>query len=370
LKDSTLYDTVPYPPLIHPETHPDRIAVTARLLGMNPASPRRCRVLDLGCGIGSNILAMAELLPESRFVGIDLSENQIREAQSTAKRLRLENTVFRQADIMDLPDDFDEFDYVIAHGLYAWVPEPVRQKTLRLIAGCLAPDGIAYVSYATYPGAYPMQAVRDMMRYRTRGITDPMEKARTARDFIEFLAESFAPEAGLLAAFIQQYAGSFLGRQGAPEAHVLASLSHDELAEVNQPLYFHEFAAQAKAAGLEYLAEVDFRGSTPTGLRPEAIDALSSFPEDLIDTEQYMDFVRNRGFRRTLLCHPGAKVERALNPERGTLEGLSLASGATSGRRGRGSNQPGVTRFVSRVGLAMSMDYPLTTAALDRKSVV
>src|SRR5438132_12812075 len=90
-----LYDTVPYPPLIHPETHPDRIAVTAHLLGLSSAPPDKCRLLDLGCGIGSNVLAMAELLPQSRFVGIDLSANQVHEGQETADRLGLKNVEFR-----------------------------------------------------------------------------------------------------------------------------------------------------------------------------------------------------------------------------------------------------------------------------------
>src|SRR5205814_1187267 len=184
----SLYETVPYPPLIHPETHPDRIAVTARLLGLQAAPPDGCRVLDLGCGIGSNLIAMAELLPGSRFVGIDLAENQVQEGRATAGRIGLTNIEFRQADIMNLKEGFDQFDYVIAHGVYAWVPVEVRQKMLRLMRTILSPNGVAYVSYATYPGAYPMRAVRDIMLYRTRDIREPEERARVARDFMAFLA--------------------------------------------------------------------------------------------------------------------------------------------------------------------------------------
>ena len=363
-RPSSLYETVAYPPLIHPETHPDRMAVTARLLGLETASPESCRVLDLGCGIGSNLIAMAELLPKSRFIGIDLAENQVRDGQATAARLGLANIEFRQADIMDLKDGFDEFDYIIAHGVYAWVPVPVRQKMLRLIRGNLAPRGIAYVSYAAYPGAYPMQAVRDIMLYRTRDVRDTETRAKVARDFIAFLAASFAPEAGLFGEFVRQYAGSFLGREGAPEPHVLASLTHDELAEINEPVYFHEFAAKAEAAGLQYLAEVDLRGSTPIGLRPETVEALGSFPRDLIETEQYLDFIRNRGFRRTLLCRPDAVVERSLAAGQETLAGLYLASSVEPARRRTSASGSGVVRFISRNGLAISMDYPLTTAAL------
>ena len=48
-----------------------------KLFGLNTAAPTQCRVLELGCAAGLNLIAMAALLPESTFVGIDLSPVQI-----------------------------------------------------------------------------------------------------------------------------------------------------------------------------------------------------------------------------------------------------------------------------------------------------
>ena len=358
-----LYDAVPYPPLFHPHTHPDRLAVTGRLLGLQGAGPEACRVLELGCGDGANLIAMADLLPGSRFLGIDISGRQVEEGRQIVADLGLKNVDLQQADLLDLPDAFGEFDYVIAHGLYSWVAETVRRKVLSLIRHSLAPRGIAYVSYNTYPGWYPMLAVREIMRYRSRGTDDPIERARAARNFLEFLARSFAPEAGLFGDFVRQYAGTFLGRQGAPEDQVLSSLTHDELSAINEPLYFHEFAAQAGAADLQYLAEVDLSGSTAVGLRPGVSDALSSFSNDLIETEQNLDFLRNRGFRRTLLCRPDVTVVRSLRPSPATFAGFSLASSARPARRNTGPTAR--VRFVARNGLVFETEHALTRAALS-----
>ena len=70
---ATLYDEVPYPNLPFPQTHPDRLATLATLFGMAPAPVERCRVLELGCGAGGNLIPMALGLPESELLGIDLA---------------------------------------------------------------------------------------------------------------------------------------------------------------------------------------------------------------------------------------------------------------------------------------------------------
>jgi tRNA G46 methylase TrmB len=67
----TAYDEVLYPSYTHNQTHPDRLATIATLFGLTPAPVERCRVLELGCGNGSNLVPMAYGLPGSEFVGID-----------------------------------------------------------------------------------------------------------------------------------------------------------------------------------------------------------------------------------------------------------------------------------------------------------
>jgi hypothetical protein len=49
----------------------------AVLFGMQPADIEQCRVLEIGCGDGANLIPMALGLPGSEFVGIDLAASPI-----------------------------------------------------------------------------------------------------------------------------------------------------------------------------------------------------------------------------------------------------------------------------------------------------
>ncbi len=92
----TSYDEVPYASHAFPQTHPNTMATVATLFGMTPAPVTNCRVLELGCAAGFNIIPMAAALPDSRFVGVDLSSRQVAEGQEAIKALGLTNVELRQ----------------------------------------------------------------------------------------------------------------------------------------------------------------------------------------------------------------------------------------------------------------------------------
>lgn len=354
-----LYDEVPYPPLTHSHTHPDRLAVVGRLMGLQPARPEACRVLEIGCGGGANLIAMAELLPSSEFVGIDISKPQVADGERVVAQLGFENVKLQYADILDLPDDFGPFDYIIAHGFYSWVPDHVREKALRLIRDSLTPHGIAHISYNALPGWQLVGAMRDMMLYRTREIGDPDQRAEAAREFIAFLAES-QPAVSPYTAFVHQYASSFHNRGPVPLAYLNSSLLHDELSSFNQAFYFWQVVEAAQAAGLEFLAEADLEGSTPAGLNADVVQKLSSLARSTVEMEQYLDFLRGRGFRKTLFCRDDAPISRSLRVNRATMAGFQVSS-AVRPRRPRGSQE---VTFTASDGNTVTTGSPLLQAAL------
>jgi tRNA G46 methylase TrmB len=90
-EEVSLYDQVLYPAGVFPQTHPIRLATIAFLRGMEPAPIQHCRVLELGCGVGGNIIPMAFHLPESEFVGLDLARQPITSGQAFATGLGLRN---------------------------------------------------------------------------------------------------------------------------------------------------------------------------------------------------------------------------------------------------------------------------------------
>ncbi len=348
------YEEVPYPGFPYPETHPDRLAVIATLFGLSPAPPERCRVLELGCGDGGNLIPMAWALPGSRFVGVELSERAAASARAEISALGLANIEIHRMDLCEIGPEFGPFDYLIAHGLYSWVPAPVREKIFALARAHLVSHGVAYVSYDTFPGGRLRQAAREMMLYHARRAEDPAAKVRLARELLTALRAALSPEdpyRAFLAAEIQR-----LSARRDP------FLYHDELAEVYQPVYFHEFIAQAERHGLAYLGEANFRDTRKPPLPAAAAEALRGVFDDALSGEQYLDFLRCRCFRRTLLCHREAPLDRRIAPER--LENMYAASAFAPA--GPADLRPGApVEFLGPRGRKAVSDHPLAKAALS-----
>ena len=356
------YDLVPYTSLSHRDTHPDAMATAAMLFGMRPAPVERCRMLELGCASGGNLIPMAYGLPESEFLGIDYSVRQIEQGREMVAALGMDNVTLQWADIRDIGPDLGQFDYIIAHGVYSWVPAHVREHLLRICKQNLTPNGVAYVSYNVYPGWAMMTAVREMMIYHTQGITEPQERAVQARNLVKFLAES-VPEANkVFSAFIDIY-NNFLNEQretskGADNSLLL----HDELAEVNDPCYFYQFMERATAHGLQYLGAAQYWRTQPNDFKPDVKKSLQQLARDRIDFEQYLDFLRNETFRRTLLCHQDISLDYKLDV--GLFSKLHVASRAQPVSDEPDVRSAAVEKFRTAGGITISTDHPVSKAVM------
>jgi SAM-dependent methyltransferase len=207
---------------------------------------------------------------------------------------------FEAMSVSDVNDSFGVFDYILVHGVYSWVPAEVQQALLRVCSRNLAPNGLAYVSYNTYPGWHFRGGVREMLLRHDQPSLPPATRIARAREFVAFLSKAAAP-------FDEAYAGAL---QFEAETLALATdtyVFHEEFEDVNQPLYFEQFAREAAAAGLQYVAEAQ-----PTAkdaeLTSEVDRQIESWTDDRIAKEQYLDFVRNRSFRRSILCRVGLQI--------------------------------------------------------------
>ncbi|MEO6738896.1 MAG: class I SAM-dependent methyltransferase [Chthoniobacteraceae bacterium] len=352
----TIYNEVTYPSAVYAQTHPDRLAMMALLFGMKPASAGRCRVLELGCGDGWNLITMAYGLPESEFVGIDLASEPIARGTALAEKLALRNVSLREMDVADAAD-LGEFDYIIAHGLYSWVPGAVREKIMELCGRSLAANGVAYLSYNAYPGNHMRDMVRGMMRYHTAHFTEPEQKIRQARGLVKFIAESKEPPE-----IYHQLMGQEFERVS---KYTDAGLFHDDLSSINQPFYFHEFMAQAAPHGLQFLAEADMSDNRPGQHPPQVQAVLAGLdPRDIVGRQQYLDFLRCRAFRQTLLCRSGVALEREVSPERAygmRMAGEIRAASATPDLR-----SPTAEIFYGPQKAEIETDRPLVKTAFAK----
>jgi methyltransferase-like protein/trans-aconitate methyltransferase len=312
---TTAYDAVAYPGYAYARTHPDRLATQAALFGLHPAPVDRCRVLELGCGDGGNLVPMALDLPNSEFVGIDLAEQPIVRGTELAHDLGLTNVELRALDVQALPHDLGEFDYIVAHGLYSWIPPEPREALMAACGRHLAPQGVAFVSYNAYPGSYLRDMARDVLLFHVSKLDDPALRVGQARALMELVVDAQAdtPYARVLREHMERLLD-----------HRDWSLYHDDLAAVNTPVYFHEFVEHAGRHGLQFLAEAELAESQLPAVPEHVAAALEQLPDDVVLREQYMDFVRNRMFRQTLLCRAEARPHRRIGPE--ALANLWIAS--------------------------------------------
>ncbi|MGJ4942365.1 methyltransferase regulatory domain-containing protein [Bradyrhizobium sp. HKCCYLS1011] len=305
---TTPYDEVYYPGHVYGLTHPNHLATVAAVYGMQPAPVERCRVLELGCGVGGNLLPMAFQYPCSEFIGVDLSGVTIERGQRNIATLGLSNIKLLHCDIMNVDAGFGQFDYIIAHGVYSWVPLAVREKMMTIFKQNLAPRGVCYVSYNAHPFSHLRDMVRDMMRYHTRRLTGMKDKVGQARAIVKFLSEG-------------SKANSVHGAVMRDQLHRVLNapdelLFHDDLDEGAEAFLLHKVVEDAGRHGLQYLSDADFSRRYLAGYSEEVRATLQRFPEsEFMARDQYQDFIDGNGFRRTLLCHDDVSLSRLIDPD-------------------------------------------------------
>ena len=294
------YDHVPYLSSISALTAPEHLALCSYWHDVAPPPIRCFHATELGCGDGANIIALAFYHPESNFVGIDLSSGQIHLASLAAAGANLKNVRFVQGDICELDaDSFPPSDYIIAHGLYSWVPEDTRKAIFRFCRHNLKPTGLAYISYNALPGWATRNLVRETLlrapSVRDAPIHPKAEKAiQVAANLLEDLPSRDYAAAVLLANELERV------RNGAP-FYVL----HEYLAETNQGFWLRDFVDAARSHDLDYVCDAQFcrwEGNVSPDLRAR----LAQRTTDQVEQEETADLLGDRYFRASILCRSDA----------------------------------------------------------------
>ncbi len=342
----TDYDEVRYPCHAYAHTHPGHLYVLAQLHGMTPVPLEKCRVLEIGCGDGGNLLPMAWHLPESHFFGFDLAKSTIDEGNALIAKLGVKNLELRHLDLLEFPEEEGPFDYIIAHGFYSWVPAFVREKMLALVRRILSPQGVAFVSYNAYPGGHLRTMIREMALFHTSKAPDAASKVSQAMAFLGFMQDGMSD--------VDEHGRVLKSEVARVQRFHPAHFFHDDLAEINQAFYIHEFAAQAAAQGLQYMDDADFPSTQDNRFPPAVRETLAELADNPIMHEQYLDFLKCRRFRQTLLCHAEIPLEHRINPAR--VRDLFLGGPVVAGDRAKGE-------WRSQGGAGLRITHPVATAA-------
>lgn len=350
------YEAIPYLGSAVPSACPDAIAVRAAWCGGSVSPVRGVRVAELGCGDGANLLPLAFYDRSSSYVGIDASPGHLDRARAVAQRIGLQNVDWVLRDVRNLgPTDCGPYDFVIAHGIYSWVPEDARDAILRFCASSLTTSGYAYISFNSQPGWATRRVVREAL-LRSRGVREAglghraTKAIGVAAEFIEDLPS-------------RDYAFAVLLEEELKRVHHAEPfyVAHEYLAEVNEGFWLGDFVERACRHGLRYVGDAQFcrpEGQVPVGLMAR----LAARGLTRVEQEETVDLLCNRNFHMSLLCRtdaPRGRFAADCLPEElhvaTSLRALSQTFDLTDGV---------VERFIGEKGVNIEVDESIVKAAL------
>lgn len=300
----TIYKELGYKSYPFPFTTPAYLEAYGTLVGLKSPTAKTARVLELGATYGGNIISQAVHNPEATFVGVELSQDQVEKGNKIISDAKLDNVSLLQGDILNFDESLGTFDYIIAHGFYSWISDEMKDKLLDIISNHLADNGIAYVSYNTYPGWHTMEEVRQLMLFANRGHDELTHKEKVLRG---------KTVGSLVGAQILNYDNlkernsKFLGALRSVMQKDDYYVGHDHLEPHNDPCYFYQFNDHLKAHNLTYVCDADLTLSMVRTYDESIADKLEKLaPNSQADQEQYLDFMLDTTFRKSIICKADA----------------------------------------------------------------
>ena len=311
------YDEHTYDSYSYGQTCIDYLCAVAKFHGLDAVNPHNSKVLEIGCAMGGNIIGQAINHPNSQFIGIDLSSEQIAIGKRAIDGIGCKNIELIEMDICNLISEFGgkiEFDYIICHGIYSWVPDFVRSAILQSCKELLSPNGVAFISYNCYPGWKYVEPLRDFMRFcavKSSGNVADLESGLNAIKFQKAFYAKYSPNE-TSATHIKNLNSEYIKHiQNYPKSYV----AHEYMEICNQPFYFLDFAADANDHGLCYVADATYHFDA--SFLPEG--AISQYFrlsfDDYISANQAYDFLYSIRFRSSILTKEQNKNKLATSDE-------------------------------------------------------
>lgn len=255
--------------------------------------------LELGCGQGFGLCVLAASYPQGRFLGVDFNPEHVAHARELAQAAGLRNLRFEEADFSGLarkwPDDYGRFDYAVLHGIYSWVPAPVRQSLIRCLDAAIVPGGLVYNSYNTLPGwtsALPLQHL--LRRLQLQSSKAGPQIIRQGGELMQALLDANAAVGAALPPLRQRLDGL--------KTQNVAYLVQEYLHENWHPLWFSQVAEELAAAKLRHVGTATLPENYLPNLLSPALAQIVRGSDDPLMQQELIDLAINQSFRRDLYC--------------------------------------------------------------------
>ena len=303
-----IYDDLGYLSQPFPYASAPFLESYARLLGLVTAPASTARILEIGSSYGGNLISQALFYPKATFTGIEIAPTQVSVGKTYIDQLGIRNLNLLEADVNESHHHLGTYDYIIAHGFYSWVDEETKDNFLRLCKEHLAENGILYMSYNTYPGWHKMDSVRALLQFANKDI-DTLNHREKVRH-----GKTVASKLGALMLeydTVKAQQGPFLQSLRHTLQKQDCYVGHDHLEPVNTPVYFHQCIDHMAEHGFAYLCDCDLNLSFPSVYDETLRAKLQELaPHDPLAREQYIDFMLNTAFRKSLFTHKGTTPKR------------------------------------------------------------
>ena len=260
--------------------------------------------LELGCGLGHSVGLLAGAYPQGRFYGVDFNPAHIDSARRFVAAAGISNVEFIERGFNDLTaSDVPECDFIVLHGVYAWVSAEVRAGIQRIIRERLKPGGLVYNSYNCLPGwasDSPLQKlVLETARHMPGDATQRTQSALKAVE--ELVGAKFSFFTGNAAA------GKLAAKMADRNANYLA---HEFLNEHWTPFYSCDVADEMAAAKLTFAGSATLTENHLELLGTDQVQAQVRKQPTPRLKQLFQDLALNQRFRRDVFVRGHAQLSR------------------------------------------------------------
>lgn len=274
---------------------PGNLGLVCAMMGVDWRPNPRLTMIDIGCGRGYTVNALAASNPGWTMFGLDYNPAHIAEAAELAERAQLGNATFVEADLAEMTDaeidQLPELDVASLHGVWTWVSDAVRAGIVRLLARRLKPGGIVYIGYNAQPAFGHDTALQRLFRHLAQGYSGTSRfRAQAALATIRELHKT-RPANLPITPILRRLTDEGDGLDP-------SYLAHEFLTEHWRPVFFEDILADLAPAKLDYVGSCGLFENTPEYLFSDEQRAIYDGMPEGVGREYIKDVCLQRAFRR------------------------------------------------------------------------